>query len=92
MFSLTLFKDVFDSFDGANLAKVNVALCQGDVQDEDRSPAIASPLTALKVSHDLSVAVIVSSSNDAISVDLNKYFRYVCSRTPKLKSLCTINI
>ncbi|NXX04372.1 SPTCS protein, partial [Larus smithsonianus] len=66
---------VFDSFDGANLAKVNVALCQGDVQDEDRSPAIASPLTALKVSHDLSVAVIVSSSNDAISVDLNKYFR-----------------
>ncbi|XP_074458067.1 spatacsin isoform X2 [Larus michahellis] len=66
---------VFDSFDGANLAKVNVALCQEDVQDEDRSPAIASPLTALKVSHDLSVAVIVSSSNDAISVDLNKYFR-----------------
>ncbi|KAM6351541.1 spatacsin isoform 3-T4 [Alca torda] len=66
---------VFDSFDGANLAKVNVALCRGDVQDGDRSPAITSPLTAVKVSHDLSVAVIVSSSNDAISVDLNKYFR-----------------
>ncbi|XP_075620549.1 spatacsin isoform X2 [Balearica regulorum gibbericeps] len=66
---------VFDSLDGANLANVNIALCQGDVQDEDRSPVIPSPLTAVKVSHDLSVAVIVSSSNDAISLDLNMYFR-----------------
>ncbi|NXN39089.1 SPTCS protein, partial [Rhinoptilus africanus] len=66
---------VLDSFDGANLAKVSVALCQGDVQDEDRSPAITLPLTAVKVSHDLSVAVVVTSSNYAISVDLNRYFR-----------------
>ncbi|NXO59894.1 SPTCS protein, partial [Aramus guarauna] len=66
---------VFDSLDGANLANINIALCQGDVQDEDKSPVIPSPLTAVKVSHDLSVAVIVSSSNDAISLDLNTYFR-----------------
>ncbi|KAF1489640.1 Spatacsin, partial [Eudyptula minor novaehollandiae] len=66
---------VFDSFDGANLANVNVALCQGHVPDEDRSPTITSPLTAVKVSRDLSVAVIISSSNYAISVDLNMYFR-----------------
>lgn len=85
MFSLTLFKDVFDSFDGANLANVNVALCQGHVPDEDRSPTITSPLTAVKVSRDLSVAVIISSSNYAISVDLNMYFRYISSRIPKLK-------
>lgn len=83
MFSLTLFKDVFDTFDGANLANVNVALCQGDVQDGGGSPTVASPLTAVKVSHDLSVAVITSSSNCAISVDLNVYFRYVCSRIPE---------
>ncbi|KAK1198478.1 SPTCS protein, partial [Pygoscelis papua] len=66
---------VFDSFDGANLANVNVALCQGHVPDEDRSPTITSPLTAVKVSRDLSVAVIINSSNYAISVDLNMYFR-----------------
>ena len=76
-------KDVFDSSDGANLANVSVALCQGDVRDEDRGPAATSPLTAVKVSRDLSVAVILSSSSCGISVDLNMYFRYVCSRIPK---------
>uniref|UniRef100_A0A8B9Z8D1 SPG11 vesicle trafficking associated, spatacsin n=1 Tax=Buteo japonicus TaxID=224669 RepID=A0A8B9Z8D1_9AVES len=58
---------IFDSFDGAKLANINIALCQGDVQDKDRSPTITSPLTAVKVSHDLSVAVIISSSNYAVS-------------------------
>ncbi|XP_035191411.1 spatacsin isoform X1 [Oxyura jamaicensis] len=66
---------IFDSSDGANLANIDVALCQGGVQDENRSSAITSPLTAVKVSYDLSVAVIIDSSNCAISVDLNKYFR-----------------
>ncbi|NXE26677.1 SPTCS protein, partial [Ardeotis kori] len=79
---------VFDSFDGANLANVNVALCQGDVEDEDRSPAIASPLTAVTVSQDLGVAVVISSSNSAIAVDLNVYFRQfpghlLCKRDPE---------
>ncbi|XP_054243890.1 spatacsin [Indicator indicator] len=66
---------IFDSFDGANLAKVNVALWQGGVEDGERSAGIASPLSAVKVSHDLSTAVIISSSNSAIPVDLNIYFR-----------------
>ncbi|XP_010142999.1 PREDICTED: spatacsin-like, partial [Buceros rhinoceros silvestris] len=79
---------VFDSIDGANLAKVHVALCQGDVQAEAGSPAIASPLTAVKVSHDLSVAVVLSASNHAVSVDLNAYFRQfpghlLCKRDPE---------
>ncbi|XP_068266385.1 spatacsin [Nyctibius grandis] len=79
---------IFDSFGGANLANINVALCQGDVPGEDRSPAITSPLTAVKVAHDLSVAVIISSSNCAISVDLNTYFRQfpghlLCKRDPE---------
>ncbi|XP_074011775.1 spatacsin [Numenius arquata] len=65
---------VFDSFDGANLANVKVGLCQGDTQD-GRSPAVTSPLVAVTVSRDLSVAVVVSSSNCAFSVDLNVYFR-----------------
>ncbi|XP_074956957.1 spatacsin [Phalacrocorax aristotelis] len=66
---------IFDSFDGANLANVNIALWQGDVPGEGKSPALTSPLAAVKVSHDLAVAVIISSSNCAISVDLNAYFR-----------------
>ncbi|XP_010085274.1 PREDICTED: spatacsin-like, partial [Pterocles gutturalis] len=79
---------VFDTFDGANLANINVALCQGAVQDGERSPTIASPLMAVKVSRDLSVAVIISSSNCAISVDLNTYFRQfpghlLCKRDPE---------
>ncbi|NXI71697.1 SPTCS protein, partial [Anseranas semipalmata] len=76
---------IFDSFDGTNLANIDVALCQGGVQDENRSSTITSPLTAIKVSYDLSVAVIISSSNSAILVDLNMYFRQfpghlVCKR------------
>uniref|UniRef100_A0A8C2YHM3 SPG11 vesicle trafficking associated, spatacsin n=1 Tax=Coturnix japonica TaxID=93934 RepID=A0A8C2YHM3_COTJA len=79
---------VFDSFDGANLAHINVWLCQGAVQDGDSSPTITFPLTALKVSYDLSVAVIINSSSSARSVDLNKYFRQfpehlICKRDPK---------
>ncbi|KAM6409847.1 spatacsin [Rhynochetos jubatus] len=66
---------VFDAFDGVNLARVNVALCQGDVQEEGRSPTLASPLVAVRVSHDLGTAVVTSSSRCAVSVDLNTYFR-----------------
>uniref|UniRef100_A0A663MXA3 SPG11 vesicle trafficking associated, spatacsin n=1 Tax=Athene cunicularia TaxID=194338 RepID=A0A663MXA3_ATHCN len=66
---------IFDTFDGANLANVSVALCQREAQDVDRSSAITSSLTAVKVSRDLSVAVIISSSTYAVSVDLNMYFR-----------------
>ncbi|NWS74279.1 SPTCS protein, partial [Crotophaga sulcirostris] len=66
---------IFDSFDGANLAKVSVALCQGDAQGEDKHPATASPLAAVKVAQDLSVVVVITSSNYALSVDLNRYFR-----------------
>uniref|UniRef100_A0A669PJX5 SPG11 vesicle trafficking associated, spatacsin n=1 Tax=Phasianus colchicus TaxID=9054 RepID=A0A669PJX5_PHACC len=79
---------VFDSFDGANLAHIDVSLCQGGVQDGHRSSTITSPLTAVKVSYDLSVAVIISSSNNACSVDLNMYFRQfpghlICKRDPE---------
>ncbi|NXP43968.1 SPTCS protein, partial [Heliornis fulica] len=66
---------VFDSFNGANVAKVNVPPCQGDVQHEEGSPSPPPLLTALRVSHDLSVAVVTGSSNDATSLDLNTYFR-----------------
>ncbi|XP_065544877.1 spatacsin isoform X2 [Lathamus discolor] len=66
---------IFDSFDGANLGIINVALWQGDVQDQASSPTTAVLLTAVRVSHDLSAAVIISSSHCAILVDLNVYFR-----------------
>ncbi|NXS98172.1 SPTCS protein, partial [Jacana jacana] len=63
---------VFDSFDGANLAKVKVGLLEAR---DGRSPAVTPPLASVTVSRDLSVAVVLSSSNSAISVDLNVYFR-----------------
>ncbi|NWH62501.1 SPTCS protein, partial [Geococcyx californianus] len=73
---------VFDSFDGANLAKVSIVLCQGDAQAADKHPAIASPLTAVKVAQDLSMAVVITSSNYALSVDLNRYFRQFPGHLP----------
>ncbi|NXA36213.1 SPTCS protein, partial [Eudromia elegans] len=66
---------IFDSFDGARVAIVDVASCQGGPRHEDRSAATALPLTAVEVSLDLSVAVIIGSSNRVLSVDLNTYFR-----------------
>ncbi|XP_030353293.1 spatacsin [Strigops habroptila] len=79
---------IFDSFDGANLGSISVALCQGDVQGEATSPTTMVPLTAVRVSHDLSAAVIISSSHCAISVDVNMYFRrfpehLLCKRDPE---------
>ncbi|XP_042679854.1 spatacsin isoform X1 [Centrocercus urophasianus] len=79
---------VFDSFDGANLAHIDVLLCLGGVQEGDRSSAVTSPLAAVKVSYDLSVAVVISASNSACSVDLNMYFRQfpghlICKRDPE---------
>ncbi|NWX91422.1 SPTCS protein, partial [Nothoprocta pentlandii] len=64
---------VFDAFDGARLAVVDVALCQGDPRGEDTATVL--PLAAIEVSLDLSVAVVVGASNQAVSVDLNLYFR-----------------
>ncbi|XP_010215631.1 PREDICTED: spatacsin [Tinamus guttatus] len=66
--SLTLFQDVFDAFDGARLALVDVALRDGDA-------AAPLPLAAIQVSLDLGVAVVIGSSNCAVAVDLNTYFR-----------------
>ncbi|KAM8997850.1 spatacsin isoform 1-T1 [Ara ararauna] len=79
---------IFDSSDGANLGSINVALWQGDMQGETMSPATAVPLTAVRVSHDLSAAVIIGSSHCAILVDLNMYFRQfpehlLCKRDPE---------
>ncbi|XP_067411554.1 spatacsin [Emydura macquarii macquarii] len=66
---------IFDTVDGVHLADVDVALFQANVQDENKNTSIVSPLTSVKVSHDLNVAVVINSSNCAISVDLNLYFR-----------------
>ncbi|NXT78963.1 SPTCS protein, partial [Zapornia atra] len=79
---------VFDSVDGVKLAHVSLALCQGQVQPEDRGPSIPSQLTALKVSRDLSVAVLLRSSSHATWLDLNMYFRQfpghlLCKRDPE---------
>uniref|UniRef100_A0A8V5GWZ4 Uncharacterized protein n=1 Tax=Melopsittacus undulatus TaxID=13146 RepID=A0A8V5GWZ4_MELUD len=79
---------IFDSFNGANLGSIDVALWQGDMRGEATSPATAVPLTAVRVSHDLSAAVIISSSHCAILVDLNLYFRQfpehlLCKRDPE---------
>ncbi|NWR79138.1 SPTCS protein, partial [Centropus unirufus] len=79
---------LFDSLDGANLAKVSVVPCPGDPQGEDKCPATSSQLTAVRVARDLSVAVVTTTSNYALSVDLNRYFRQfpghlLCKRDPE---------
>ncbi|NXG20208.1 SPTCS protein, partial [Grallaria varia] len=79
---------IFDSFDSASLGKISVALCQGAGQAEGRSPALPSPLTALRVSQDLSVAVVLTAAHCALCVGLNSYFRQfpehlLCKRDPE---------
>lgn len=76
-------KDVFDTVDGALLANINVALYQRDAQDEKAEETTVSSLKSVKVSPDLSTAVIINSSHYAIAVDLNLYFRYVCHKITK---------
>ncbi|NWI89416.1 SPTCS protein, partial [Pitta sordida] len=79
---------IFDCLDGARLGKVSVALCQGGGQAGGRGPALPAPLTALRVSQDLRVAVVISSANCALAVDLDSYFRrfpghLLCKRDPE---------
>ncbi|KFQ35863.1 Spatacsin, partial [Merops nubicus] len=74
---------VCDGSDGARLARVSVGLGAGGT-----APALPSPLTALKVSQDLRLAVVTTSSNSAICLDLNLYFRQfpghlLCKRDPE---------
>ncbi|NWT01891.1 SPTCS protein, partial [Mionectes macconnelli] len=79
---------IFDCFDGASLGRISVALCQGEGRAGGRNPALPSPLTALRVSQDLSVAVVLSAAHCALSVGLNSYFRQFpehlfCKRDPE---------
>ncbi|XP_027544005.1 spatacsin [Neopelma chrysocephalum] len=79
---------IFDSFDGASLGRISVALWQGEGQAGGRGPALPSPLTALRVSQDFSVAVVLSAAHCALSVELNSYFRQfpehlLCKRDPE---------
>ncbi|NWU83240.1 SPTCS protein, partial [Onychorhynchus coronatus] len=79
---------IFDCFDGASLGRISVALCQGGVQAGGRSPALPSPLSALRVSQDLRVAVVLSAAHCALSVGLDSYFRQfpehlLCKRDPE---------
>ncbi|NXY85661.1 SPTCS protein, partial [Alcedo cyanopectus] len=72
---------VFDSWDGAALAKVGVGQGQG------RAAAQLAPLAALSVSRDLGVAVVTTSASCATCLDLNLYFRQFpehlfCKRDP----------
>ncbi|XP_049755033.1 spatacsin [Elephas maximus indicus] len=67
---------IFDIVDGTHVAQVDLALHQDDVCDErQQEPAKMASFTSLKVSQDLDVVVIVSSSCAAIALNLNFYFR-----------------
>ncbi|XP_007619545.2 spatacsin isoform X1 [Cricetulus griseus] len=75
---------IFDTVDGMHVAHVDLALLQED--SEQQEAANVSSFTSLKVSEDLDVLVIVSSSNTAVAVNLNLYFRQhpghlLCERT-----------
>ncbi|XP_046317765.1 spatacsin isoform X1 [Marmota monax] len=77
---------IFDTVNGRNVAHVELALYQENAYNkQQQEPAKISSFTSLKVSQDLDV-VIVSSSNSAIAVNLNLYFRQypghlLCERT-----------
>ncbi|XP_045678638.1 spatacsin isoform X1 [Phyllostomus hastatus] len=67
---------IFDIVDGVHVAHVDLALHQEDMcNEQQQEPAKISSFTSLKVSQDLEVAVIISSSNSAIALNLNLYFR-----------------
>ncbi|XP_007933423.1 spatacsin [Orycteropus afer afer] len=67
---------IFDIVDGTQVAHVDLALHQEDTRNEQQQePAKMSSFTSLKVSRDLDIVVIVSSSNSAIALNLNLYFR-----------------
>ncbi|XP_037690027.1 spatacsin isoform X2 [Choloepus didactylus] len=67
---------IFDIVNGTHVAHVDLALHQEDMcNEQQQEPAKMSSLTSLKVSQDLDVVVIVNSSNSAIAVNLNLYFR-----------------
>lgn len=60
------------------MSHVDLTLQQEDIcNEEHQGPDKISSFTSLKVSQDLDVAVIISSSNTAIAINLNLYFRYV---------------
>nr|XP_008120270.1 PREDICTED: spatacsin [Anolis carolinensis] len=64
----------FDATDGTYLAYVDISLYLSEGQEEENADTLP-PLIRLNVSHDLSVAVIVSCCHSVASVDLNVYFR-----------------
>ncbi|KAF3830479.1 hypothetical protein GH733_004298 [Mirounga leonina] len=73
--------------DGTHVAHVDLALVQEDMCNEQRQePAKISSFTSLKVSQDLDVVVVVSSSNSAVALNFDLYFRQhpghlLCERT-----------
>ncbi|XP_057636203.1 spatacsin [Chionomys nivalis] len=64
---------IFDTSDGKQVARVDLALLRED--SEQQEAASAPSFTSLKVSQDLDVLVIVSSSHSAVALNLNLYFR-----------------
>ncbi|XP_003791835.1 spatacsin isoform X1 [Otolemur garnettii] len=67
---------IFDIVDGTHVAHVDLVLHQEDMcNEQQQEPAKISSFTSLRVSQDLDVVVIVSSSNSAIALNLNLYFR-----------------
>ncbi|XP_048188243.1 spatacsin [Perognathus longimembris pacificus] len=67
---------IFDTVEGTDVARVDLALLQEVMNNQQQQePAKISSFTSLKVSQDLDVVVLVSSSNSAIALNLNLYFR-----------------
>ncbi|XP_038186655.1 spatacsin [Arvicola amphibius] len=64
---------IFDTSDGKQVARVDLALLRED--SEQQEAASVPSFTSLKVSQDLDVLVIVSSSHTAVALNLNLYFR-----------------
>lgn len=70
--------DIFDTVGHRQVAHVDLAHHHEDMcNEQQQEPAKIESFASLKVSRDLDVIVAVSSSNSAIALNLNLYFRYV---------------
>ncbi|KAG9341188.1 hypothetical protein JZ751_019627 [Albula glossodonta] len=73
--SLTNMSDVFDSRDGKQLVTVDLSSELSSELREDEFKPVLPTFCLFQVSQDLSTVVAITSSNSALVVNLNEYFR-----------------
>uniref|UniRef100_A0A4W4GX58 Spatacsin C-terminal domain-containing protein n=1 Tax=Electrophorus electricus TaxID=8005 RepID=A0A4W4GX58_ELEEL len=83
---------VFDSVEGKHLASVDLQAYHTTIQREVEPTVSLSSFCLLNISQDLSTAVVATSQNQALAIDLNDYFRthptqLLCRQVPNYPPL-----